>query len=69
MKQITLKVEGMSCGHCVHSIDKGFSEIVGIQSVNVDLAKKQVSVAYDENQVTIETIKDTILDLGYDILE
>jgi copper chaperone len=69
MKEVTLNVEGMSCNHCVNSIERGLNELDGIQSVKVYLDKKEVSVSYDESKTGIENIKDTILDLGYDILK
>lgn len=64
MKQI-LNVEGMSCAHCVSSIENGLKE----QNVKakVDLEKKTVEVQYDEEIVTLEKIKETIEDLGYDM--
>lgn len=64
MQQV-LKVEGMSCKHCVSSIEKGLKE----QNVKakVDLKKKTVVVQYDDSIVTLEKIKETIEDLGYDM--
>lgn len=65
MKEV-LKVEGMSCGHCVKSIESSVGELQGVSSVAVDLANKEVTVEFD-NETTIEQIKETIEDQGYDI--
>lgn len=65
MKEV-LKVEGMSCGHCVNSIESSVGELNGVSAVKVDLATKEVTVEF-ENGVTLEEIKETIEDQGYDI--
>src|SRR5690606_41985210 len=46
MKEI-LKVEGMSCGHCVNSIETNVGELTGVSAVKVDLANKEVAVEFD----------------------
>lgn len=66
MTNVTLKVEGMSCNHCVTSIEGALKEI-GAKG-KVDLANHQVSVEYDENNITLETIKEAIEDQGYTVL-
>lgn len=38
MEKITLKVNGMSCGHCVNSIDGSGGKLDGVLSVKVHLA-------------------------------
>ncbi|WP_342514736.1 copper chaperone CopZ [Sporosarcina sp. FSL K6-1522] len=66
MKEI-LKVEGMSCGHCVNSIETNVGELAGVSAVKVDLANKEVAVEYD-NAATLAQIKETIEDQGYDLV-
>lgn len=65
MKNVTLKVEGMSCGHCVNSIEGALKTIGG--SGKVDLAAGTVAVTYDESKLTLEAIKDAIEEQGYDV--
>jgi len=66
MKEV-LKVDGMSCGHCVSSIEKNVGELTGVSTVKVDLANKEVSVEFD-NAATLVQIKETIEDQGYDLV-
>ncbi|MFS0855598.1 MULTISPECIES: copper chaperone CopZ [Paenibacillus] len=66
MKNITLQVEGMSCQHCVNSIEGALKEI-GAKG-KVDLKKNTVDVSFDENQITIDRIKETVEDQGYDVV-
>jgi len=65
MKNQILKVEGMSCNHCVHSIESALEEI-GV-AAKVDLKNATVEVQYDEVNVTEDKIKLAIEEQGYDI--
>lgn len=67
MKDITLKVQGMSCGHCVNAIEGSVGPLAGVEQVKVNLADAQVDVAFDEAQVSLDKIKETIEDQGYEI--
>ena len=67
MKNVTLKVEGMSCGHCVSSVEGALNKL-GVSSAKVDLGSKSVSVEYDEAKVTVEAMKEAIEDQGYDVV-
>jgi copper chaperone len=67
MQNQTLKVEGMSCGHCVASVQKALSQ-VGVNKVNVNLEKKTVQVEYDDTSVSLKVIKEAIEEQGYDVV-
>jgi copper chaperone len=47
MKKIVFNVDGMSCNHCENRVKKAVGSLNGVSSVNVDLAKKTVSVEFD----------------------
>ncbi|CAM3000229.1 copper ion binding protein [Paenibacillus sediminis] len=66
MTNITLKVEGMSCNHCVNAVE-GAIKNAGA-SGKVDLASKSVAIEFDENKVSLEKIKEAIEDQGYDVV-
>lgn len=66
MKEV-LKVEGMSCNHCVNSVETNVGEIAGVSTVKADLTNKEVSVEFD-NAATLAKIKETIEEQGYDIV-
>jgi copper chaperone len=65
MKQVTLQVNGMSCQHCVNSIEKAVKEIGG--AAHVDLKNNSVTVEYDENKSSVDAIKEAIEEQGYDV--
>jgi copper chaperone len=66
MQTVKLNVEGMSCGHCVSSVEKAVKE-AGAKA-NVDLAGKTVTVEYDDSKVTLDSIKEAIEEQGYDVV-
>ncbi|MCA4756930.1 heavy-metal-associated domain-containing protein [Mycolicibacterium fortuitum] len=65
MKNLTLEVEGMSCQHCVNSIEGALKEI-GVNG-KVDLINNTVDVLFDEGHVKIEQIKEAIEEQGYEV--
>lgn len=66
MKTITLNVEGMSCNHCVNTVEKTLKELGA--AGKVDLAAKTVEVSYEEGGLTLEAIKEAIEEQGYDVV-
>lgn len=67
VKNIILEVQGMSCGHCVNTVEGSVGQLAGVEKVKVNLADAQVNVAFDESQVSLENIKETIEDQGYEV--
>ncbi|MBM7587475.1 copper chaperone [Bacillus pakistanensis] len=67
MEKLTLNVSGMSCGHCVNSIEGSVGELSGVTAVKVNLDSGTVDVEFNPNEVTLDKIKETIDDQGYDV--
>lgn len=68
METKILKVNGMSCEHCVKAITKAAGALPGVKSVAVDLAAKTVTVEYDPAKSPLEKIKLEIEDQGYEVM-
>ena len=63
----TVQIKGMSCMHCVGSVNKTLSEIEGITDVQVDLQKGEAS--YNEAEsVSSDVIKDAIAKIGFEVV-
>ena len=62
-----INVDGMSCQHCVNTIYEAVAKLNGLYSVKVELENKRVIVDYDPERVSIDTIKATIEDQGYNV--
>jgi copper chaperone len=68
MAQTTLKVQGMTCGHCKASVEGALQELTGVTKAEVNLEEGTVSVSYDESDVTIEGMHEAVEEQGYDIV-
>ena len=69
MSKVTtvLNVEGMSCQHCVNSVNKAVGGLKGVDKVSVDLQGKTVAVEYDPGQIGLDKVKEVIEDQGYEV--
>ncbi len=67
MENITLSVKGMSCGHCVNSVEGSVESLEGVEQVKVHLDTGKVDVSFNQEKVTIDKIKETIDDQGYEV--
>ena len=63
MKTQELKIEGMSCGHCVMSVKKELGKVPGIVVDDVRIGKAKIH--YDESKVTERAIAQAIDEAGY----
>ncbi|MEK5388983.1 copper chaperone CopZ [Margalitia sp. FSL K6-0131] len=67
MNKVTLEVIGMSCGHCVNAVENNVGALNGVEMVKVNLAEGLVDVEFNPERVTLEQIKETIDDQGYEV--
>lgn len=67
MTELTLKIEGMSCQHCVMSVKKAIDGVSGVSSSDVEVGSAKVT--YDENSATKEAIAAAIRSAGYKVVE
>lgn len=61
-----LQVKGMSCGHCVSSVEGAVKNAGG--SAKVDLASGKVTVEFDDSKLSVQAIKEVIEEQGYDVV-
>jgi copper chaperone len=67
MTDTTLKVEGMSCGHCKAAVEEELGKLSGVENSNADFEKGIVEVRYDEDRVTTEDLQGAIEEAGYSV--
>ena len=68
MANETIQVQGMSCQHCVSSVEGAVGGLDGVDTVNVRLQEGKVDVAFDEGKVKLDDITEAIEDQGYDVV-
>ena len=67
MKQELVKIEGMTCQHCVQTIKEALKKISGLNSIDVDLDKKEVDISFDENETSLQEITNKIVGIGFEL--
>ncbi len=67
MTNKTLNVQGMSCGHCVNSIEGSVGELNGVETVNVHLQDGTVDVTFDGGKIELKDITEAIEEHGYEV--
>ena len=68
MEKTIIKVEGMSCEHCVQAVTKAVTALPGIGGVAVDLKTGTVTAEHDPGLTNAAQIKARIEDQGYDVV-
>jgi len=66
MEEKTLKVNGMSCEHCVKAVNNALGAIAGVADIAVSLKEGTVSFKHDPALAPLETIKAAIIDEGFE---
>ncbi|MBP2297753.1 heavy-metal-associated domain-containing protein [Azospirillum picis] len=61
---LTLKVSGMTCGHCAQTVTKAVEALPAVERALVDLNAGEVSV---EGKADEATIRQAIEDAGYEV--
>ena len=63
----TIKINGMSCDHCVMAVTKALNEIDGIENVRVDLKKGEANFE-EKASVDMSLIKEKIEKAGFQVV-
>lgn len=65
MTETKLRIEGMSCGHCVARVEKALKSLEGVKTAAVSLEKKEAKIEYDESKTDLEGFKKAVEEAGY----
>ncbi len=65
MATTTLKVEGMTCNHCVMRVAKALKAVPGVSDAKVDLQKAEAAVTFDESKTSREKLANAVTEAGY----
>lgn len=68
MKEFVIKVNGMVCTGCENRVKNALLDVDGVESVNADHVKGEVSVKLNDN-VDKLAIEEKIEDLGFDVIK
>jgi copper chaperone len=57
-----LKIDGMTCGHCVAAVKKALEDVPGVTGAQVELATGRARVA---GETSLEALLAAVQDEGY----
>ncbi len=66
MKTEDLRIEGMTCGHCVMNVKKELGKLEGLKVEDVSVGTARVQ--YDETKVRPEDLARAIDEAGYRLI-
>ena len=66
MQNVTLKIDGMTCGCCMKNVTRVLSELDGVAQADVSLEKAQAVVNFDENKVQPGVLVEAVEEAGFD---
>lgn len=66
MAEVTVRIEGMSCQHCVMAVRKAVESVKGVSGAQVEIGKAVVS--FDETKARITDIEEAVKNAGYKVV-
>jgi Cu+-exporting ATPase len=66
-ERVDLPITGMSCASCAQTIQKGLSELQGVNKASVNLATSKATIFYDPKRVGVNSFISSIRGSGYDV--
>lgn len=69
MKKETFPIEGMSCASCAQTVEKSVQKLAGVQEASVNFATEKLTVTYNEQELTVQTIREAVHQAGYEVVQ
>jgi copper chaperone CopZ len=63
MRQATLHIEGMSCGHCLNAVNRALGSLPGVRIEQLRIGRADVS--YDERVTDLSRLESAVAEAGY----
>ena len=63
MPQLTLRITGMSCGHCLHAVNEALAALPGVHLESLRMGRAEVQ--YDAQVTSPLAIEAAIAEAGY----
>ena len=67
MEVVTLKIDGMTCGGCVASVERVLRAVPGVVATKVQLSPGLAEVTFDPARTGVAALQAAIEDAGYAI--
>ncbi|MCA8911557.1 MAG: cation-translocating P-type ATPase, partial [Planctomycetes bacterium] len=68
-QKLNLKVDGMTCAHCAHAVEKSLAGVAGITTAQADFASGSVTVEFTGPKPQYETLEPAVRKGGYTLVK
>ena len=65
MENKTVTVPGISCGHCVATIEREVADLAGVSSVKAEQNSREVTISWDPDTTDWVVIEDLMKEINY----
>ncbi len=67
-QHVTLPITGMTCANCAANIERSLKKVTGISDVAVNFASEKASVSFDDDQLDVNDLVNTVERAGYGVV-
>lgn len=65
IEKTKIPADGMTCGHCVNSVEQALLGVVGVRLASADLASQSATVEYDPEATDFAAMQSAVAAVGY----
>ena len=65
MANKTVTVPGISCGHCVATIEREVADLAGVSSVKAEQNSREVTISWDPDTTDWVVIENLMKEINY----
>jgi mercuric ion transport protein len=65
---VEIKISGMDCEGCTRHIDGELSKVQGVFEIKTSFKNATAIVRYDRNKVSVDSIENTVKNIGYKVV-
>ena len=63
MRPLTLRIEGLSCGHCLNAVSRALTGLSGVEVESLRIGR--ADLRYDEAAIAPDRIEAAVTEAGY----
>ncbi len=65
MAEAKIKIDGMSCQHCVQAVKKALCAVTGVDSTDVEIGS--ATIRYDDTKATRKDLEAAVEEAGFSV--
>ena len=68
LKRAKVKIDGMSCQHCVKTVTDAMVDLDGVSQVKVNLKKGEARLKFERDRLDLESLETAIVTAGFEFV-